>query len=199
MSHQYCQYLSGRLANNQLNLITTTMLNASQIETRGIDFSINYAVPIPNDFSVDVSFQGNILLKMEIDNSGEIENRLGTIANLSTYDGAFSKFRFLTDLTMGWKFVKLSNRVRFVGPVEYFAWKGDPADPWDDLPIHSWGGVAYWDACAILSWNELDFVVGLDNVLDKEPPFIPGGDGNSNPNSYDFVGRYIYASVGYQF
>jgi outer membrane receptor protein involved in Fe transport len=161
---------------------------------------VNYSLPLPSDFGVDLSFQGNILLKFEVENEGDIEDRLGTVANLSAYDGAFSKLRFMTDLTLSWKIISLSNQVRFLGPVEYFRWdKQTPEDPWDDIPIHDCAAAAYWNMALWVSWKDLDFGVGLDNVLDKDPPLIPGGDGNSNPNSYDFIGRYIYANLGYQF
>jgi iron complex outermembrane receptor protein len=201
MSHSYCQYISGRTSNHDIGIVSATLLNAQELITQGIDFTVLYGVPIWRNFRADLTFNGNFLLKYDIKTEGETEHRLGTIANLASYDGAFAHFRFLTDLTLGTSMIKVSNRVRFVGPVDYFGWEGsdEEAGTWDDRPIHAVDGIAYWDLSAMLVWQAFDLVIGMDNVLDTDPPFIPSGDGNSNPNSYDFVGRYIYAKLGYQF
>jgi hypothetical protein len=45
---------------------------------------------------------------------------------------------------------------------------------------------------------DFDFVIGIDNVADKTPPFFPGR-GNTVLNTFDGVGRYFHAAVGYKF
>ncbi len=201
-SHEYCQYISARGASHDISGINATLRNIAEIETKGLDFTFNYLLPITPQFRANFNFHGNVLLQLEEKNiaADTTEDRLGTIASMSNYNGALAKFRFRTDLTLGTGLWKLSNRVRYIGPVEVFGWDGTtPDDPSDDLPTHDLKAMAYWDLSGLIMWKGLDFIVGMDNVLDATPPYIPAGDANSNANTYDFMGRYVYAKIGYQF
>ncbi|MDJ0765921.1 MAG: TonB-dependent receptor [Myxococcota bacterium] len=198
-SHEYCQYVGNRGATNDIMGLVATQLNVAEIETKGMDFTLGYGIPITPAFRVDFNFYGNVLLQLEEKTaSGEIEDRLGTIASMSNYNGALSKFRFLADLTIGGSMWKLNNTLRYIGPVEIFGWEGAEGEA-DDLPTHDVKAMMYWNISAMLMWKGLDFIVGMDNVLEPEPPYIPTGDANSNANTYDFLGRYVYAKIGYQF
>jgi len=79
------------------------------------------------------------------------------------------------------------------------------------------GGIASTDA-AIKAYNYLDlsaavkimdkmtFRVGVNNVFDKDPPIIGGsnlpgvvGNGNTFPQVYDALGRFIFGQLTVQF
>jgi outer membrane receptor protein involved in Fe transport len=59
--------------------------------------------------------------------------------------------------------------------------------------------VAYWDLMVSFRWKEFDAVVGCDNVLDRDPPFMPEGSQNANTSTYDALGRYFWVKLGYKF
>ena len=50
--------------------------------------------------------------------------------------------------------------------------------------------------------ESVKFRFGIDNILDKNTPIIPNapagiGNGNTFPGSFDYLGRYVFASVTY--
>jgi iron complex outermembrane receptor protein len=66
-------------------------------------------------------------------------------------------------------------------------------------PTETVSSVTYWDIAAQYNWNSFAFTLGMDNVLDKDPPFFPEGGQNANPETYDFVGRFFWGRVSYKF
>lgn len=62
---------------------------------------------------------------------------------------------------------------------------------------------SYLDLTARYRWGENTTVsVGVNNVLENDPPYLtgaPGSNGNTYPGYFDALGRYVFASVSYQF
>jgi len=61
----------------------------------------------------------------------------------------------------------------------------------------------YLDLNAVFRFMDShDLVVGVNNILDKEPPMM-GGNLSNNANTtagfYDTLGRYLYANVTLRF
>jgi iron complex outermembrane recepter protein len=78
---------------------------------------------------------------------------------------------------------------------------GPPADA--HIPT-----ISYLDLHASYSWNGVTLRVGVNNVLDKDPPFIDtantGGnttyaESNTYPSVYDMAGRYLFANLTVDF
>ncbi|MDJ0761369.1 MAG: TonB-dependent receptor [Myxococcota bacterium] len=199
MSHSYCRFVGNRAASHDIMGIVAGLQNVAEIQTKGIDFSVKHGLPVTPQLRIDVAIYGNILLQMEQEITGKTEDRLGTVDLWAPYRGAMPKFRALAELKLGGSMWQVSNRLRLIGPVEYFDWQGGDEGQSDDLPSHDYKGMAYWDMSAIFFWRGFDVIIGMDNIVAPEPPFIPGGDTNSSAHTYDFVGRYIHAKVGYKF
>ena len=54
----------------------------------------------------------------------------------------------------------------------------------------------YFDLAAV--WDPTDSVslrLGINNLSDEDPPIIPYGSGNTFPEAYDALGRYIFAGI----
>jgi outer membrane receptor protein involved in Fe transport len=48
--------------------------------------------------------------------------------------------------------------------------------------------------------GKTSFFVGINNLFDKAPPYIYGAPlANSDPTTYDFLGRYVYGRVTHAF
>jgi outer membrane receptor protein involved in Fe transport len=67
---------------------------------------------------------------------------------------------------------------------------------------------SYFDVTAAIKLaDKVTFRLGVNNILDKQPPVIgatnlpapPIGNGNTMPQVYDSLGRYIFGSVIVQF
>jgi outer membrane receptor protein involved in Fe transport len=68
----------------------------------------------------------------------------------------------------------------------------------DEFPAYNWFDLA----ASYTLRNGLKFTVGVNNVLDEDPPFGPNWADNSNytmHGSYEPLGRYIFGSVQFNF
>lgn len=61
----------------------------------------------------------------------------------------------------------------------------------------------YLDLTARYRWGDNTTIsVGVNNVLENDPPYLtgaPGSNGNTYPGYFDALGRYVFASISYQF
>jgi outer membrane protein OmpA-like peptidoglycan-associated protein len=60
-------------------------------------------------------------------------------------------------------------------------------------------GVFYSDIAFTYNYENATFIVGVDNLIDKNPPFLNDLATNSSPNGYDYVGRYLYFKTSVKF
>ena len=65
----------------------------------------------------------------------------------------------------------------------------------------STGSVVYHDIGAAYHVSETVKVsAGVNNLFDKEPPYYSGNnDSNTDPYTYDVIGRYFYAGINVRF
>jgi iron complex outermembrane recepter protein len=220
MSHDYCDYVGQRNSDGSINGIVATSLNISQIETRGLDLSASYMIPLPRKLAINLGWDGNVLLMYDEKNeaAGETETREGTI---DFNNGSYAKYRWILSVGLGGDNWNYTNRLRYIGEAAVFSLKDDKASAkaaadqaladgtitqadyqnfYADLlpPTKGVDAVAYWDMAATYDLDSWEFVLGLDNVLDQDPPFLPEGGQNANIQTYDFMGRYVYANVTYK-
>ena len=50
-------------------------------------------------------------------------------------------------------------------------------------------------------WDVTDSIrlrLGVNNVMDEDPPLAPFGSGNTIPETYDALGRYWFAGVNFR-
>jgi outer membrane receptor protein involved in Fe transport len=52
--------------------------------------------------------------------------------------------------------------------------------------------VFYHDIVASYDWRNFSFVFGVDNLFNKQPPYVPDTTTNTDPNVYDILGRVVY-------
>jgi outer membrane receptor protein involved in Fe transport len=205
-TNEYCALIQRR-PNGQIHQVKAISMNLMEIHTNGFDWTIGMGFPIFKDvLRGNVSWQNNWLLTYESYLEDEEEtpeedlpqdyfgpsNAAGTIPGAD--GGTLAHWRWLASFDLGGNWWTISNRVRFI--------QGAPIYGTDyTYPTLSVPNVAYWDITGGISWKGLDFIVGMNNVLDKEPPFLPSGTAGANTNvdTYDAIGRYIYGRIGYQF
>jgi iron complex outermembrane receptor protein len=200
--NEFCTLVERR-PDGQIQIINSMIMNLGEIHTNGFDWTVNLGFPIYKQvLKGSVGWQNSWLktyterFKGEridpwVEDSFMPDNMAGTI----DYERAsLSHWRWSGNFDIGGTWWTISNRVRFIQGAKI--WGTDYTYPTLEVP-----DVAYWDLAAGINWKGLDFVVGLDNVLDREPPFVPmvSSGANTNIATYDAMGRYVYARIGYQF
>ena len=59
--------------------------------------------------------------------------------------------------------------------------------------------VFYHDIVATYNFKKVQVVAGIDNLLDRTPPFVLEGSTNTASNVYDIYGRTFYARLQVRF
>ena len=183
--------------------------NLRQIRTAGIDFAIRYTLPTTVG-RFGFGFDGTWLAFFDRD-----QDHAPTIHGKGTFDlGALPEYKFNTSVS--WSLAGFHAGVlgRFVG-----SFKECSAFDTASLDYLSAGGLCWLDPNApsrqvgsnfVADLNvgytfnsgagRTTIVAGLNNVFDKAPQFVYSAPlANSDPNTYDFIGRFFYTRVQHRF
>lgn len=183
-------------------------LNLGSIKTRGIDVGGSYSHQIGSAGTLGLSLNGTYLDEFRTDNgvstpyncAGYYGLQCGTPApkwrhrarvtfTLPDGIGLSGQWRFFDSV----KLDRLSNNETLNGSYAIVNAK-IPTQSYFDLTL-----------TATIS-DSYTFRLGVNNVLDKDPPLVTSqaltavyGNGNTFPNVYDALGRYIFAGVTLNF
>ena len=173
------------------------LANVSELQTKGVDLAASYLWAVPWSGGIwgdtlKLDFQMTYLDSYLLDG---IEYK-GTIGS---YNITAALPEYKANLRVGYDVgpVKLTYAGNYVGK----------QDNQGNIPAFEDGGYstvdAYWYHDVNARWSLNDTVEvfgGVKNLDDKEPPvFDNSPDGNTDPNTYDIIGRYFYAGATLRF
>src|SRR5690606_30023120 len=179
--------------------------NIGVFERSGLDFAANYSFGLGVG-QLTASVAGNYILK---DYTQTLASEPSTgyeckgLVN-ETYLCQTPKMRAITSVRYGWDRYALGLRWRFIDGMDYRDVDGSAFTD-DDRVIWLDGGVPsynYLDLNGSVSFGQATVTLGVNNVLDKEPPFSGDSGLSANANAlggYDQVGRYIFGSISLKF
>jgi iron complex outermembrane receptor protein len=184
--------------------------NIGTRRSRGVDVDVSYLLPFGKAGFLSMNLIGTYLIESSLGNpifgydcAGYFGQQCGEPSSRWRHRARFSwETAFSTVFSLGW---------RFIGPA-----KNDDASPDPDLGDPS--AIAEWKASGdyeLPAYNFFDvsvtcnmakgiqLTVGVNNVLDKEPPLGPGlwavDFGPGFFGTYDPWGRFVFASVRFMF
>jgi outer membrane receptor protein involved in Fe transport len=212
-SHPNCGLISDRNVNNEVTFIDGTMNNIAVLETSGLDFTVNYRFGMDlfgmkkGMLNIDLGYHGNYLLNYDettTDPAGILpDTKVEYAGTITSNSGSYTHFRwnlyavFSGEAGPGiWSF---QNRWRYIGEAKVFGTEWDEDNERWDTPSHHVPEVVYWDVVLSYNWDDLSFIFGINNLLDKDPPFFLNGEQNANILTYDFIGRFFFTKIGYKF
>ena len=217
----YCQLVhrdSSGILYGANGYVTSTNLNTGLLRTRGVDVSANYTARLRDFHLPDV---GTLVFSLVGTYTDELTTK--TLPGASPYNcrGEFGLTcgqpvpAWKHELRVTWNTpqnVALSAQWRHLSGAKNDAFSPNPVlnqglTFGDDPPDEKIGSYDYLDLAA--TWkirDNLAFRVGVNNVLDKDPPIVdsntygfsgPGVFGNANtyPGTYDSIGRYIFMGL----
>lgn len=179
--------------------------NLGSLKIRGIDGSADYSMPLGRLGSAKLEFRGSYVLRWIVDNGG-----LSTPYDCAGLFGAPCRIqpRWKHTARATWDTpaaISLSFQWRHLGGVELAA-----LDPKFNLTDDVSPGYTklrpadYFDVATVFRVRKgFDLRLGVNNVLDRQPPLVisntAAGDGpyngNTYPEWYDPLGRFVFASV----
>jgi outer membrane receptor protein involved in Fe transport len=219
----YCSAIhrdpTGSLFRTLNGFITDTNVNFGSLTTRGIDAKINYRLPLPSLGSLIFNLEGTRLINLGTQplTGGPAYDCAGYFGTTCGAPNAKWRHVFNTTWATPWSGFDLTARWRFLSGAN--SEQISPLLAGNPLPLTSHiQPYSYFDLSAQLSlYKALKLQVGVNNVLDKNPPIITSGgggfvsdcptittlgsscNGNTFPGTYDALGRYLFARVTAQF
>jgi iron complex outermembrane recepter protein len=215
---------SGSLWLTPGGFVTDTPNNEGRIKTDGFDFNGSYTRRLGGLGSLSTSFNGTWLRHYKVDNGLTAEYDCagyygptcsgGTVASAAPMPKWRHKMRTTLNMKNG---IGVSLQWRMVGKVtaetlqDNESLQGEiPLDPGLHIKAHH-----YFDLATTFSFGDhYQFRLGVNNILDNDPPLVTGGsavlggsnlcpagpcNGNTYPGTWDALGRYIYAGVTLDF
>lgn len=189
--------------------------NIGSVKTRGIDLNANYQTEIGSAGTVSFALVGTWLDKLVTDNGvSEPYDCAGFYGLVCGVPGPEwrHKFRVSFNTPSG---IGISAQWRYFAAVDLDRTSDNPSLSGAFSPRNETiGAQSYFDLSATLRLaDSYTFRLGVQNILDKEPPIIGANgssgvinacasvvcSGNTYPQVYDALGRYVYAGVTLDF
>jgi iron complex outermembrane recepter protein len=221
----YCSAIhrdsNGSLFKTLQGYISDTNVNFGSLTTRGVDAKVNYRLPLNGVGSVLFNLEGTRLI-----NLGKEPLTGGPAYDCAGYFGTTcgapnSKWRHVFNTTWAtpWSGFDLTARWRFLSGADSEQISENPALAGPNLPLTQHiKPYSYFDLSADMAlYKMFKLQVGVNNVLDKDPPIVASGgggfasdcpaittngsscNGNTFPGTYDSLGRFFFARITAQF
>lgn len=174
-------------------IVEAFLINVANREIEGIDFAINYAAPITDSIDGRINFGGTYTRKFDAEiGNGDGFQELGGTANLVF--GALPQLRLVSQAAL--------ETGPVTGLVEFTYISGYDDTLVEDFRVDS---TLYVDLQGTYRFDEglgpfknAALTLGVENVGDVQPPFIPRFNFFSQSLN-DIRGRWWYASLGVNF
>jgi iron complex outermembrane receptor protein len=219
----------GSLWVGQTGFVTDILHNIGELETKGVDVDLAYAFDLGAAGKLHASLVGTYLSEYEVTPAsqypGTAYNCAGyygpTCSNFLSGAGTpvfHWRNTFRTTWQAPWSGLDVTLSWRYFSPVKLESLSPNTnlaAAPGQTIAN---GGISNTDAfissysyfdltAAIKLADKVTLRLGCNNILDKQPPVVgttnlpspPIGNGNTMPQVYDSLGRYIFGSITAQF
>jgi outer membrane receptor protein involved in Fe transport len=211
LNDDYCKLIVRNNA-GAIQYINDLNQNIGQKSTGGIDFAVRYALPTPvGRFAF--GFDGNWLAFY--DSTLKLATGDQTIHGKGNYDlGALPAFKANTGVDWGMSGIVAGVVGRYVGNFKECSNPGDPTTAAGGLcaltntttnpnarQVGHYVQVDLHGGYTLPSkLGKTSFFAGISNVFNQAPPYIYSAAlANSDPSTYDYLGRYVYGRVQHTF
>jgi iron complex outermembrane recepter protein len=212
---------NGSLWANDTDYVSTLDANTGLLQDKGIDITAHYVWNLDQFGKLVFNLQGTDTLSNITQPAQSVATPTGTTVgpsyNCAGYFGNTCtnplphwRHVFSTDWATPWSGLDFNVRWRFIGPTDVDALNqssllSDPGSVYQGysrIPSFS-----YIDASASVAVaSNVEIRLGVNNLLDKDPPIVLSGNcpagscnGNTFSQTYDVLGRYLYAKASIKF
>ena len=182
----------------QITQINDPRANTGNYHTTGIDFAIRYAMATEDMGRFSLILDGAYLHSYRVtDNTGVVTNGVGN------YDlGVLPSLKMNTGIfwTMGPLGAGVSGR--YIGSYKECASGVCSQDDTQQRVVPHYLPIDIFLSYTLKGWaaGTTSLVGGIQNVGDIQPPYLYGAfAANSDPSSYDYIGRFFYTRLTHTF
>jgi len=219
LSAAYCDLIhrdaTGSLWRSNNGYVTDTNINFGSLATRGIDVTLNYTLPLDRFGKLKFSLDGtkDIILQTQALTGGPSYNCVGYFGVSCGNPTPAIRSVFNTTWLTPWQSAEFNLRWRYLSSVSSEYISNNPALSGNALPqTEHVDAYSYFDlTAAVAVATNVTLRLGVNNLLDKNPPYVTSGgggygsdiggysNGNTYPGTYDALGRYLYVNVSAKF
>ncbi|ACA86068.1 TonB-dependent receptor plug domain-containing protein [Shewanella woodyi] len=181
-----CQSADIKMGGGNRIIFNNQLQNIGAENTSGVDINLAYAFDAA-ELAWKTSLDTTILLENESIILGESIDYAGLITSGS---GGFAKYKTNFDLGVEGDSWGASYQARYISGMDSYACQAKPSSCY----APSTDSILYHDISATYflpqGWT---ISAGVNNLLDEEAPYYTGNnDANTDPYTYDTLGRYFY-------
>jgi iron complex outermembrane receptor protein len=212
---------NGSLFRTNGGYVVDTNVNFGSLTTRGVDAKVNYRLPIDSFGSLLFNLEGTRLINLGTQplTGGPAYDCAGYFGTTCGAPNAKWRHVFNTTWATPWSGFDLTARWRFLSGTDSEQISPNSQLAGNPLPLTQHiKPYNYFDLSADVSlYKMFRLQLGVNNVLDKDPPIIASGgggfasdcptitpngsscNGNTFPGTFDSLGRFFFARVTAQF
>ncbi|MET1253571.1 TonB-dependent receptor domain-containing protein [Aliikangiella maris] len=186
LNAEFCGLIA-RDNSGQINSIAVKSINAAKFNANGVDLDVFYRHGLDNS-TLNFSFQGTYLderkFQQNSENPEDINSQAGQVAT-PHFRALINSVYSIDNISTAWtiNYIGESTFNKVAQPEQYPDWFNNKVKAYT---YHSLNFSYEYN-------DDYRFYLGIDNVLDKEPPNLPGL--NAGGLLYDGIGRKYYAGV----
>ena len=196
LGNSFCQLIRRDQTTGDIVQITDTNANLGSYDTQGVDFQLDWnfglgAVGLSDDFGgVGLNVVGTYTSKFDLTPipGGNVEHHAGTDSNIIGTN--YAKWKTLTTLLWSWGDLQADLRWRHISAVNIF-----------NTDTVAAPATEYFDFDARWKVNDtFELRAGVNNIADKQPPtYTPSIQANTDPATYDVLGRRYFVGIKARF
>lgn len=196
----YCDRITRVASTGQLNAVTSMYDNIGGLKTSGIDFDLDYRIRVTQHDVLTLSnnFQQLVSYLQQNEAGGQWYNYAGRMM----YQSGSGNPRVRDYATVGWQHgaFGVTYMMQYMGGM---VWNDGTTDlkRANGYGRTSTPGIFSHDVTVSYRWKSWNFEGGVNNLLDKKPPFVASATDNSAAALYGnlYMGRYVFLQAGVNF
>lgn len=192
----YCQIIQRNATTGGVDIIATPYFNLGGLRTSGVDAQIDWQFPV-GPGSLDVNLIANFTNSYEVQllEGSAWQEFAGTIDGTQNGGIPLPDWKTLTSVTYRLTNFEAGVRWRHLPSMDDVTAVTRPASPARGVPAYD-----LFDLTLAYRLNDgILFRGGVNNIADEEPPIVGGTIGQTQPGTYDILGRYYYAGLQLNF
>lgn len=193
LSSPTCASVARDPSTGQITFLYAPRSNIGAIKTDGIDFALNYDAPaavlgMPLPGRLELDWSATYLLHFDQQDSpgAPFQHFAGTLGPNDGLHGSYTHLRARLETVYSEDSWSIGYDVRLIGGAKVLG-----ADS-STQAFTRVSDVYYHDIFAQYRAGKATITIGIDNLLDRKPPLVIDGTTNTNPLTYDVVGRFLY-------
>lgn len=162
--------------------MTNQLLNSSEVTTKGFDFGVRYEFSGPWDTEVVADLQGTYMkLNTFAPNAGNADDR-----------GGMPRIKSVSSVSVNRGSWQYTWGMRYVHGMDDPRYDGDNVFGYDTVPSHTEHDLR-------VSWllGDYQLLLGLNDVFDKDPPYVFSSGNNTDLFLYGAIGRYAFLRMDF--